>query len=266
MMNEENIADLIPDYLDGKLNNDQKIIVETHLKKSKSFATEVEEYKLLLTAVKQEKVEAPSSKLKEGFLELLEEEKNNSVKVVAINQPTSKSNNNWLKSIMKIAASIAILAIAFASGRYFQSEKANLTIASIENESLQLKQTAMISLMENQSASKRIQGVQFIQDFKNPDEAIINALTDRMLHDENINVRLTAVEALSNFSNTELVKVAFIRALETEKDPSVQISLIQNMVKTQEKKALEPMKKLLEQEDTQPFVKDEINQVLSEII
>lgn len=265
-MNDQDMIDLIPDYLDGKLDKNQKKIVEAHLKKSKTFSSELEKYKLFLNAFEEEKVEKPSPNLKEGFLQILEEEKNNIVKVVSISNEKTGSNKNWFFSAIKVAASIALLIAAFASGRYFQSEKSNITIASIENESIQLKQTAMISLMENQSASKRIQGVQYIQDFKNPDEAIINALTARMLHDENTNVRLTAVEALSNFSSSEMVKTAFVAALGSEKNPSVQIAIIQNLVKTQEKKAVAPMKKLLEQEDTQPFVKDEINQVLSEII
>ncbi len=265
-MNNEHFVASIPDYLDGRLNKDEHRAFEQHLKDCPSCALELEEYKALLSAFENEETSIPSKKVKDNFLRLLEEEKNSLVKVVAIDTAKTGSNKSWLPRLIKIAASVALLIAAFSSGRYFQSEKANATIAQIENESLQIKQTAMLSLMENQSASKRIQGVQYIQDFDKLDTAIVNALMDRMLHDENTNVRLTAVEALSKFVNSELVKTAFITALSTEKDPSVQIAIIQQMVKSQEKKAVAPMKRLLEEEDTQPFVKDEINQVLSEII
>ena len=265
-MDTNHIIDLLPDYLDNLLSTLKKKEVEAHLKTCASCAEELEEYKSLLKDLKEEKMIQPSTELSRNFEKMLANEKDNLVSVVSINNPESKNNKSWFLSSMKVAASIALLIAAFVGGRYFQNQESEQEIAFIESESLQLKQTTMISLMENQSASKRIQGVQFIEEFEKPDEAIIKALADRMLYDENTNVRLTAVEALSNFSKSEQVKVAFIEALETEKDPSVQIVIIKNLVKTQEKKAVKSMQKLLEQEDTQPFIKEEINQVLSEII
>ena len=124
----------------------------------------------------------------------------------------------------------------------------------------------MLSLMENQSASRRIQGVNLIEEFTIPDEAIITALANRMLFDNNTNVRLSAVEALGKFTQSDTVKKTFITALETEKDPSIQITIIHTLVTIQEKKAIAPMQRLLEQEETQPFVKQQIKSLLPSII
>ncbi|MFD2588951.1 zf-HC2 domain-containing protein [Croceitalea marina] len=264
-MDTDHIIDLLPNYIDDMLSKTQKNTVEVHLKTCALCTKEFEEYKSLFKRFTEEKMVQPSPNLGINFQKMLANEKENGVKVVAIDNAKNK-NGNWFYSSIKVAASIALLIAAFVGGRYFQSEASQEDLASIENESLELKQTTMISLMENQSASKRIQGVQFIEEFEKPDEAIVKALANRMLNDENTNVRLIAAEALSKFSNSELVKLAFIEALETEKDPSVQIAIIQNLVKTQEKKAVKSMQKLLEQEDTQPFIKEEINQILSEII
>ena len=60
------------------------------------------------------------------------------------------------------------------------------------------------------------------------------------------------------FSEEEMVKKALIKALETDKDPAIQIELIQVLVKIQEKRALSPMKKLLKNEDVPEYVKKEI--------
>ena len=160
--------------------------------------------------------------------------------------------------IPKIAAGIALLVGAFFFGKQRQAQSSNIQIAQLANESQGLKQTAMLSLMGSKSASKRIQGVSYIEEFDVPDDAIVNALADRMLHDENTNVRRTAVEVLSEFTASETVKSSFIKALKTEKDPGIQISIIQVLGKIQEKKAVAPMKYLLDQEDTQPYVKDEL--------
>jgi HEAT repeat protein len=124
----------------------------------------------------------------------------------------------------------------------------------------------MLALLENKSASKRIRGIQYIEEFSQPDPEIVKALVMRMLNDENINVRLTAVNVLQRFIASETVKNGYIKALEIEKDPSIQITIIQLLVKIQEKKALKPMQKLLELNETHSFVKEEIKAILSNII
>ena len=258
-MMEEN---KITEYLDGTLPKSEFEAFEKQLLVDAELQKEVDEFRALFEAIKNEKMEAPSDKLTSNFEKLLEEEKSNQVKVVSI----KSKPNNGIYNMFKIAASIALLITAFFIGKYSQQNEFENEYAVLEQEALNVKQTAMISLLENQSASKRIQGVQYINHFIDPDEEIIRALADRMLHDENTNVRLSAVEALSNFKNAESVKMAFIGALETEKDPSIQIAIIQNLVEIQEKKAIGPMQQLLEQEETQPFIKEEITNAIPKII
>ena len=265
-MKTEEVIALIPDYLEGNLTKEAHEKVKAYVAESEVCQKELKEYQELLKAFKEEPLVQPSNTLEEHFLKVLEEEKQQTVKVVSLATDAKSRNGNWINGLFKIAASIALLVTAFYSGRYFKSQEAEAEIAKIEQEQIQLKQTTMMSLLENQSASKRIQAVSYIDGIKSPNNAVVQAIADRMLHDENTNVRLAAVEALTRFGSSKLVKLAFVEALGIEKDPSVQIAIIQNLVKLQEKGAVAPMKKLLEQEDTQPFVKDEINQVLSEII
>jgi len=79
-------------------------------------------------------------------------------------------------------------------------------------------------------------------------------------------VRLAAVEALSKFTSEEMVKTALIKSLETDKDPAIQIELIQILSKIQEKRALEPMKKLLENKDVPSYVKQELQSNLPNLL
>ncbi len=263
-MKNKHANEQLQDYMDNLLEAGEREMVEAHLKECDPCAEEMSNLKELFHAFESEEKIIPPSSIKTKFLKQLEEEKKTVSKIVSLN-PTSK-RNPWPINFLKIAASVALLVGAFLTGKYQSDENSSKEIALLTEEKLEFRQTAMLSLMENQSASKRIQGVNYIEEFVNPDEDVVKALTDRMLYDQNTNVRLTAVEALSRFVKSETVKSAFISALGTEKDPSVQIALIQNLVKIQEKKAVDPMKKLLQQEDTQPFIKKEITQVLSEII
>lgn len=265
-MGTKHITDLLPEYLDGILTEPQSKSVENHLKECDTCSEELKQLKLLYNAFDDEKKVLPSEKIKTEFYKNLEDEKraysetlDSGVKILA---PKSRWSNNFFK----IAASIALLVGSFVLGKYQQEQKSNLEIAALVDESIDIKETAMLSLMENKSASRRIQGVNYIEEFTNPDEAIIKALADRMLHDENTNVRLTAVEALANFTASEIVKKAYITALKTEKDPGIQIMVIQILVQIQEKKAVAPMQRLLQQDNIQPYVKKHIESVLPSII
>ncbi len=260
-MEKNHVFDQIPDYLDGNLNKSAEAEFEKHLEQCADCQKELEEMKTFFN-VFEEEVPTPSDRLKAKFESTLEQEKINQGKVV---QLEAKPSSNWIGNILKIAASIALLVAAFQMGSLFQQRKVNEDIAQLQDETNQMKQTAMFSLLENQSARKRIQGVNYIEEFEQPDEAIIQALANRLLYDENDNVRMTAFEALVKFTSSETVKTTFINALEQEKNPSIQVAIIQALVQIQEKKAAEPMKKLLEKEDTQPFIKDQIRAVLPSI-
>ncbi|MEX0290082.1 MAG: HEAT repeat domain-containing protein [Flavobacteriaceae bacterium] len=260
-MNDKHVTEKLADYLDGLLDEAEHEKVSEHLAQCSDCKSEWEQMRQLLKAFKAEEESIPSSRLETNFDKMLKEVQGEETKVISMNKKGS-----FATAFLKIAAGIALLVGAFTLGKFQQQEQSNKAIAAIENKSLAIKETAMLSLMENQSASRRIQGVNFIEEFEEPDEAIIKALANRMLYDENKNVRLSAVEALGKFTNSEAVKNAFIIALETEKDPSIQITIIHTLVAIQEKKAIAPMQRLLEQEETQPFIKQQIKSLLPNII
>lgn len=263
-MEKNHVTNLLPEYLDHTLSKKEKERVEQHIAGCIQCKLELDEMKILFKAFEGESISVPTESLSAKFDKALQEEKMETTKVIPISSERRKAG--WASNMLKVAASVALLVASFQMGRFLQQEKSNEDIAVLLDESLQFKQTAMLSLMENQSASKRIQGVNYIEEFSKPDETIVIALANRLLNDENDNVRLNAFEALSKFTASETVKTAFIEALKIEKNPSIQIAIIQALVQIQEKKAAAPMKKLLEQEDTQPFVKNEIKLGLPKII
>ncbi len=260
-MDKKHVVDQLPDYLDNLLEERQKNTVAQHLKTCEYCTKELEELKTLYTAFANEPMRNPSKGLRDQFFEQLKLEKLNENRVIPLTQRNTLVNN-----LFKIAASIAVLVGVFFLGKQQQTTSSNNKIASLTNENEAFKQTVMLSLMENKSASRRIQGVNYMQESEQLDEAIVNALAERMLYDENTNVRAAAVEVLASFTNSEHVKDTFIRALKVEKDPGIQITIIQTLGKIQEKKAAEPMQKLLEEDETQPFVKEQIESVLTTII
>lgn len=245
----KNIQNQLIDYIENNISKEEKLSIETHINSCSNCKEELENTKQFFSVLSEDKMEQPSANLKLNFEKALTEEiKENETKVIAL---TPKKD--W-KSYIRVAASIAIVASAFLLGRY-QSNQQKITAAYQQKVQ---QENNVLAMLENQSASKRILAVSNSEKINQPDTKIIEALINRLYYDKNTNVRLAAAETLAKFSSQEMVKTALIKSLETEKVASVQIELIQILAKIQEKRALEPMQKLLQKEETPNYVKQEL--------
>lgn len=239
------IQDQLTDYLENSLSEVANSDIKEHLKSCEICANELEEIKSFLAILESEKIETPSTSLKENFNKMLAKEISTSSKVV-----TLKPTVNW-KSYLKVAASVALIISAFLFGK----NQSKLTQFAIENEE---NKKEVLALLEDTSASKRILAVTNAEEFTSKDTKIIEALINRLFFDKNANVRSAAAEALSKFSSEIIVRDALIKALETDENTSVQIELIQILVKIEEKRAIEPLKNLLNKEKTPEYVKQQV--------
>lgn len=116
----------------------------------------------------------------------------------------------------------------------------------------------VINSLEGQSSpSQRIAGVNASFKLKEADDEIITVLINTMKNDNNINVRLAAIEALYQFSSEERVKDAFVHALARQKEPVIQLTLINILVNLKENRAIDHMQKIIEDKQTIKSVKDE---------
>lgn len=262
-MEHEHIQELFPAYLDGRLNFQDKEKVKQHILKCEECHRELQNMEVLFKAFEEEKEVEPSDSLRAGFENMLELEKQKISEKPEVKVQKIQKRQSILPKILKFAAVGLLLFCSYLLGKFSQTQINSIPVT--ENSENTTQENEMLALLENTSASKRIQGVNYFEDYEILDEDILNALMDRMLNDESNNVRLTAVDALGNFTKSESVKQSLIRALKTEKDPVIQIAIIQILVKIQEKKAINPMKQLLEKDSTEQFVKEQIEALLPSI-
>nr|WP_321232134.1 HEAT repeat domain-containing protein [uncultured Psychroserpens sp.] len=263
-MDCKNIEQHIVDYIDRQLASEEAKQVEQHIETCDDCKVLYDETNLLFSAFKNVEEVTPSDKLREGFYKLLEEEKQLlDTKVVQL--PKESKEFPW-KYAFQVAASIVFVFAGYFFGSHTTRQDTNQEISALQKETIELREGMMLAMIENQSPSKRIQAVSFTESFVKPDVKILEALIERMQYDGNINVRLAAAEALSEFPESAIVKEAFIEALTTQKDPSLQIAIIQFLVNIQEKRAIAPMQQLLEHSDTPDFIKEQVNSGISQII
>lgn len=256
------IENNIIDYIDGILAPEDVKMIESHINSCNSCKGAYQETKQLFSAFSEEPISQPTANLRTSFEQMLEKEKQEQTKVISL----STSDKNSYKSILQIAASVAILLTGYLLGGYQESKSHQQEIANYQEEQKQLKENMMLAMIDNSSPSKRIKAVNYTEELTTPDETILKALIERMQQDSNSNVRLTAVEALSKFTNSELVKTSLIETLSIEKDPSIQIEIIQILVQIQEKRALTPMKKLLEKPELPNYLKTQVSIGIAKLI
>jgi predicted anti-sigma-YlaC factor YlaD len=198
----EKIQDKFIDYLDKNLSEQEMKSIENHLKECEDCSQESQHVKELFTAFSEEKMEQPSINLKLNFEQLLTNEKASlETPVIQLKPKTEKTG--W-KASLRIAASIIVVISAFLVGKLTNQEEALVFSKGVSE---------TITLMNNESASKRILAMNNSQEFTNENTKIIQAIVNRLLYDKNTSVRLTAVESLAKFSSLEMVKDALIKSL-----------------------------------------------------
>ena len=83
-----------------------------------------------------------------------------------------------------------------------------------------------ISLLQQDSASERLRGVRYGSVAVVHDDDVLTALIDAVGHDDSVNVRLAAIDALRPHVSRRTVRNSMIAFLRSERSPVVQVSLV----------------------------------------
>ncbi|TRX56196.1 HEAT repeat domain-containing protein [Fulvivirga sp. M361] len=258
---EDKHKSLLIEYIAGNLDNEQMADLERLLAEDPEILREYEALKKL-TALMAEDVELePDSTLREDFLleierELDEIESNSTGQVKTIRFPLP-----W-----KIAASVAVIAISFFAGKWvWQPDEDQVGLAGLKEEIRLNRELVLSSLRDEHSASRRLNGA-VSYTAGSPDMEIINTLIHVMNEDDNVNVRLAAVQALARFAEQPVVTAALLSALQVQSEAVVQISLINLMVDLHEKRAVGELQKIIDNDTALQVVRDEAHMAVFKLI
>lgn len=130
----------------------------------------------------------------------------------------------------------------------------------------ELKQTMMLALLENPSASERIKGVSYTSEIKHADQEVIDALLATLNNDPNVNVRLSTLDALAQLANHPEVRAGLIHSILEQDSPLMQSAIADVMLKLQEKRSVKPFRELLKQKSLDPGVKEKIRETITQLI
>jgi hypothetical protein len=254
----EHIAELLPDYLQGRLSAEQHHNVEVHLQQCADCSEEVVIWrKLSLLPVEQP---GPASRARfEAMLQAYQAGRSRA-------SAWSWNVFHWLRSPLgAVAWSAALLAIGvFAGLRLAGPKPPSLDLAALQSELASMKQLVVLSMLQQQSASARLEGVTWSTRDQQLDPQVLSALLHTLRYDASVDVRLAALDALSRHGRQPQVHKAILDSLQ-QQSPLVQVALIDLLLEWRDPDAAQRLQALQQAPNLNPTVRQRVEWAKSKL-
>ncbi|HVV47428.1 MAG TPA: HEAT repeat domain-containing protein, partial [Bryobacteraceae bacterium] len=191
---------------------------------------------------------------------------------LAAQQPASRgrTGRNWSLTgfwprnpAWQAAIAAACLVAGILVGTHLPRQEEE--IARLREEVANTREMVALSLLQQESATERLRGVDYTGRLKTMEPEVVSALTDAVAHDPSVNVRLAAIDALSRASRSPEVLQSLTRSLPRQDSPMVQASLVDYLVDAQDRSALGVLRQLAAQPNLNPVVRERTELALEKL-
>ncbi len=149
------------------------------------------------------------------------------------------------------------LAVGLGAGAYLQrGNNERDEVARLREEVASTKEMVAVSLLQQQSATERLRGVDYSSRMPSMEPQVIAALIQAVNRDSSVNVRLAAIDALGKVANDSGVRDSMQAALPQQDSPMVQAALIDYLVQAHDHNAVSSIKDLVARPDLNPTVRE----------
>jgi hypothetical protein len=206
---------------------------------------------------------SPSKQLDDAFYAMLEKEKRS-------RKPAGefwKGLFNRAEFVPRLAFASVALMIGVAAGFFLRSPQAKeQQLEVLGQEVSDLKELVMLSLLEKESTTDRLKAVGLTQEMDQASQKVTQALLQTLNTDENVNVRLAALEALKAYANNGGVREGLVRSIGKQESPLVQVALAEVMVALQVKSSVKELERIVRDENTPIDAKKKIEESIKILI
>ncbi|MEN6561552.1 MAG: HEAT repeat domain-containing protein [Acidobacteriota bacterium] len=265
----EKTQEKFADYLTGDLDEAGRAEVQAHILGCQACRQDLENLTVVWAKLGVLPEEQPGSVVRARFYAMLEDERRKIARAAAAAAaPRSRFAGRFSFRRPAFAASFSafLLLVGLGAGWLISgARRGGGSYAALSRQVQDMRQQVALSLLNDPSASERIQGVGYTAEVKNPSDATLAALFKAVDADPNPNVRLAAVDALYLFRDRPGVRESLVRSLSVQTYPLVQVALIDFLVEVREAKAADALKKLIDAGELTPDVKKRAEQGLQQI-
>lgn len=265
-MNCEEIGELLPDYLQGRLGADRAGVVEKHLTECATCGEEAALWRKLALLPEEQPSPALESRFKamlESYQEGRWEKTSLAAEKIKTPVPMLRGLGNW----RQLPAAGIVWACLFLACGYFIGKHADRGIDAVAQAQLNemrqelgaTRQMVALSMLQQQSASQRLEGVSWSTRLPEPDPKVMGALMHTVRFDNSVDVRLAALDALGRYADRPEVRRELVDVLQTTQSPMVQVALIDLLVDLHDKSAVPQFKKFQQDPHVNPTVKKRVD-------
>ena len=263
-MNCEAIGELLPDYLQSRLSPELATVVEKHLAACPACGEEAALWKNLALLPEEQ----PSPALRTRFKAMLESYQEGRLENTSITTPAKKTPaplwglGNWKQMpFAGVAWACLFLVCGYLIGKnsYHQPAQDAGQVQAMRDELAATRRMVALSLLQQQSATQRLEGVSWSTRLQQPDPKVLNALQHTLRFDNSVDVRLASLDALSRYSDRPEVRQDLVDALQARQSPLVQVALIDLLVDLHDTSAVPQLKRFQQDAKIDPTVRKRVD-------
>lgn len=267
-MEQEKFEIWMMEYLSDTMEDDKRKEFETFLQDNPEHQKQFEALNQTWNKIDLSAPEL-SEAMDERFFDMLQLE----IEKTAQQKSNSKS---WMETIAallwkpQMAYGILLLGMGLMGGYLMNSNgdgrEIPTTVVSTPDETEEVREQLVLTLLDQPSANQRLQGINEVNKIGKIDQTVIKALLKTLNNDANVNVRLAAIESLTNYLDEPMVREGLVQSIVKQDSPIVQVTLANLMVALQEKESIEPFKTLMRTKELDKSVKQKLETSINSII
>lgn len=246
----------LPDYWQDELNSVDRIWLEKHLETCSQCA----ELANFWQELAQQPEPKPDPRQRRRFDAMLA--------AYLADGSRRRVSEAWVRWLRPLPASLALAFVlaGFGGGWWLrgitgivlrdQAEE----IAALREEVHATDELVVLSMLQQQKANDRLEGVSYSKRINQPDPQIVKALLHLLQYDSSPNVRLAALDALQRVGNAggavQAISSGLIEAFSCQKSPLVQVAVVDSLLELRPPTA----RNLLQEVSTNPEYSPEVRQ------
>ncbi len=267
-MNSEHVKEQLVAYLSGNLDSEAREAVKAHLDVCEDCRAEFLALGRMWESLEEIPVEPPPASLRSRFCDMLK------LYEAAEKERLGRAPARpWLERLfpkspaIQFAFVIAALVLGLFFGYQIKSSQVNsIALAQLHEEVSTMNRLLTVSLLQQESAAERLQGVSWSYRLQGPDPEVRSALFSTLKHDPNVNVRLAALDAIARSFSEPGVRREVMDALPAQTSPLVQIAIVEVLIQFNEKQSVEVFRHMLQIPGVDKTVKRKLEQGLQKLI
>jgi hypothetical protein len=262
-MKRQELTEKLFDLVHNNLSKEEQEEVFSGLEKSGMSREEIESIRSVNRLIEGAPAPEPSERMDKRFYAMLEEEKRKAMPGEPEIKRHTPSFYSFIGPGLKIAAGITLFLLGwFTSGWFGSTPAGDSQLANLSAEVKGLKETLVMTMMQQSSPVDRIKAVNMVTEFEEVDNQVIESLIKILNNDSNDNVRLVALDALIRYSSVPEVREGLIASIGSQTSPLIQLRLAEIMLALNEKRAVPEFQKILRDASLNYSVRGKINEAV----